>query len=110
MAVFLGVHTGATRSEYKEMQEKLNTALPNDKIVTIPNVHVVYNAVTKRFSVENTAIREDSFVSVYYVNAEAASECGLQADTSGSSVVFKFDSEPSEDIICTIVITQKGGV
>lgn len=109
MAVFLGVHTGVTRSEYKEMKDKLQTALPNSKILTMENVSILYDT-SKKFTVTNSAVRDDSFVSVYYKNAQAASECGLHAEVSSGVITFTFDSEPSEEIVCTIMITQKGGV
>ena len=104
----LSTHTGAKRSEYNKMKSVLDIAIPSDRIVTIPNLTIVYNS-SGVFTVENSDIREDRFIGVYYENAEVASNCGLRVNVYDGHIEFIFDLEPTEDIVCTIMITKRGG-
>ena len=107
MAV-LSTHTGARRSEYNNMKSVLDNTISSDRIITIPNITITYNKTgIVRFN--HSEIREDRFISVYYENAQIASNCGLQANVYDGCIEFVFDLEPTEDIICTIMVTKRGG-
>ena len=108
MAV-LCTHTGVRCSEYKDMQTKLNNASTLSNIIILEDISIHYGD-SGVFIVKDDRIKEDSFVSVYYKDPLVASECGLQALVSDTSIRFVFDVETSDDIICTIIITQNGGV
>ena len=53
----LSTHTGAKRSEYNKMKSVLDSAIPSDRIITIPNITIAYNN-SGIFTIENSDIRK----------------------------------------------------
>ena len=110
MAIFLNAHAVVSISEYKYIKEKLTSAMQESDVVTIENQTIPYDSSSKKYVITNNDISENHFVSVYYQDSSIVSNCGLKADVIGNAITFTFESEPSGDVICTIIIMKKGGV
>lgn len=110
MAVFLDAHGVAPRLEYKDIKDRLTSAIQESDVVTIENQTIPYDSSSKKYVITNNDISENHFVSVYYQDSSIVSNCGLKADVIGNTITFTFESEPSGDVICTIIIMKKGGV
>ena len=95
LLVLVSITLSKTNLEYKDIKDRLTSAMQESDVVTIENQTIPYDSSSKKYVITNNDISENYFVSVYYQDSSIVSNCGLKADVIGNTITFTFAPEAS---------------